>query len=37
MFSITKLRIYLQNVCKNYTLVDIFVESQKDSYNIVFI
>ena len=37
MYSITKLYIYLQNVCKNYILVDTFLESQKDYYNIFFI
>jgi len=37
MCSTTKLRIYLQNVRKNYTLVDTFLESQKDHYNIFFV
>ena len=31
------LRIYLQNVWKNYMLVDSLLESQKDLYNILFI
>ena len=29
--------IYLQNVQKNYVLVDSLLESQKDLYNILFI
>jgi len=33
----TKLRIYLQNVRKNYALVDTFLESQKDQYDIFFV
>ena len=37
MCSTTKLRIYSQNVRKNYALVDIFLESQKDHYNIFFV
>jgi len=32
MISTTKLRIYSQNVRKNYVLVDTFLESPKDSY-----
>ena len=37
MCSTTKLRIYLQNVRKNYALVDTFLESQKDHYDIFFV
>ena len=37
MYCTTELRIYSQNVCKNYTLVDTFLESQKDSYDIFFV
>ena len=29
--------IYLQNICKNYTLVDSLLETQKNLYNILFI
>jgi len=31
------IRIYSQNVQKNYMLVDSFLESQKDLYDILFI
>ena len=31
------IRIYSQNVWKNYVLVDSLLESQKDLYNILFI
>ena len=37
MCSTTKLRIYSQNVRKNYALVDTFLESQKDHYDIFFV
>jgi len=37
MCSTTKLRIYSQNVHKNYVPVDTFLESQKDYYDIFFI
>ena len=37
MYSTTKLRIYSQNVRKNYVLVDTFLESQKDHYDIFFV
>ena len=37
MCSTTKLHIYLQNVCKNYKLVDTFLESQKNHYDIFFV
>jgi len=37
MYCTTELRIYLQNVCKNYALVDTFLESQKNSYDIFFV
>ena len=37
MCSTTKLHIYSQNVCKNYALVDTFLESQKDHYDIFFV
>ena len=37
MCNTTKLRIYSQNVCKNYALVDSFLESQKDFYDIFFV
>ena len=37
MFCTTELRIYLQNVYKNYVLVDTFLEFQKDLYNIFFV
>ena len=37
MCSITKLCIYSQNVHKNYALVDTFLESQKDYYDIFFV
>ena len=37
MRSITKLCIYSQNVHKNYALVDTFLESQKDYYDIFFV
>ena len=37
MCSITKLRIYSQNVRKNYALVDTFLKSQKDHYDIFFV
>ena len=37
MCSTTKLRIYSQNVHKNYALVDTFLESQKNCYNIFFV
>ena len=37
MYSTTKLCIYSQNVCKNYVLVNTFLESQKDHYDIFFI
>jgi len=37
MCSTTKLRIYSQNVHKNYALVDTFLESQKDHYDIFFV
>ena len=37
MCSTTKLRVYLQNVRKNYVLVDTFLESQKDHYDIFFV
>jgi len=38
MFSITNiLYIYLQNVYKNYVLVNNFLKAQKDLYDILFI
>ena len=37
MCSTTKLRIYSQNVRKNYALVDTFLKSQKDHYDIFFV
>ena len=37
MCSITKLRIYSQNVRKNYALGDTFLKSQKDHYDIFFV
>ena len=37
MCSTTKLRIYSQNIRKNYALVDTFLESQKDHYDIFFV
>ena len=37
MYSTTKLCIYSQNVRKNYVLVDTFLESQKDHYDIFFV
>ena len=38
MYSTTNmLRIYLQNVQKNYVLVDSLLESQKNLYDILFI
>ena len=37
MCSTTKLHIYLQNVRKNYVLVNTFLESQKDHYDIFFV
>ena len=37
MCSTTKLCIYSQNVHKNYVLVDTFLESQKDHYDIFFV
>jgi len=37
MCSTTKLCIYSQNVRKNYVLVDTFLESQKDHYDIFFV
>ena len=38
MYSTTNmLYIYSQNVYKNYALVDSFLESQKDLYDILFI
>jgi len=36
MCSTTKLHIYSQNVHKNYALVDTFLKSQKDRYDIFF-
>ena len=38
MYNTTNiLQIYLQNVWKNYVLVDNLLESQKDLYDILFI
>ena len=38
MYSTTNmLQIYLQNVQKNYVLVNSLLESQKDLYDILFI